>query len=191
MLTPAIVDKFEPYLASGENIIWFGQPKQGLTFGARDIFLVPFSLMWGGFAIFWNFLVWFPPGNGSGDPGIFFHLWGLPFLVIGLYIILGRFWHDSSLRKRIYYAVSNKRIIILRTYRSTKIASLDRDRLPRLDLSEHRDGTGTIIFEASSVDPMMSMGFGWWVPSLAASMQFFRVAEPRRIYNIIRDRAPA
>jgi hypothetical protein len=31
--------------------VWTGSPKQGIMFKANDIFMIPFSLMWGGFAI--------------------------------------------------------------------------------------------------------------------------------------------
>ncbi|HEY0086025.1 MAG TPA: hypothetical protein VGB65_08965, partial [Allosphingosinicella sp.] len=70
---------FQPYLFPGERIMWSGQPKQGLVLGARDILLIPFSLMWGGFAIFWNTMVWLGPfqDNSGGGPGWLFRLWGL------------------------------------------------------------------------------------------------------------------
>ncbi|HEX8435658.1 hypothetical protein [Archangium sp.] len=134
---------FQPYLLSGERIMWSGQPKQGLTLGPRDALLIPFSLMWGGFVIFWNAMMWFGPfgDQSGGGPGWLFRLWGLPFLVIGLYIMAGRFFHDARIRKKLFYAVTNQRVLVLR---GSKITSLDIDRLPRLELSEQRGGTGSI-----------------------------------------------
>src|SRR5438309_11166302 len=128
---------FQPYLFNGERVMWTGQPKQGLALSGRDTFLIPFSLMWGGFAIFWNAMVWLAPFDTAGgdDPGWFFKLWGLPFLVIGLYLIIGRFFHDARIRKKLFYAVTDQRILILR---KSKITSLDIQRLPRLELTEHR-----------------------------------------------------
>jgi hypothetical protein len=56
----------QPELAAGESILWAGQPSRRVTFHKQDLFLIPFSLMWGGFAIFWEAGV-----MGSGDrPGI-------------------------------------------------------------------------------------------------------------------------
>lgn len=186
-------DLFRPYLLSGERILWTGQPRQGVAFSGRDTFLIPLSLLWGGFAIVWNAIAWIAPFETRGaDQGSIwlFPLFGLPFLVIGLYLIFGRFLHDASIRKHVHYAVTDQRVLVLREKRSVKITSLDLHRLPRLELTEHRDGTGTIAFD--STDSMFSgrmNGFGFWVPSLGASTQFFRIAEPRKVYEVIRDHA--
>lgn len=164
-----------------------GQPKQGLALSGRDAFLIPFSLMWGGFAIFWNAGVWGSFDGGEAAP-FFFRLWGLPFLVAGLYLIMGRFFHDASIRKNLHYAVTNQRILVLR---KSKITSLDIQRLPRLEFSEHSDRTGTLTFEAANFGPWGGgmNGFSWWVPSLGAAAQFFRIQNSHRVYELIRNQA--
>lgn len=180
---------FQQYLFADESILWWGQPKQGLALGAKDALLIPFSLMWGGFAIFWNAMVWFGPfDTDSGDATRwFFKLWGLPFLVIGLYLIVGRFVHDARIREKLFYAVTEQRILVLR---GSKFTSLDINRLPRLELSEHRDGTGTLAFEASNSMSLDAMnGFSWWLPALGSSTQFFRIQHPRKLYELIRKQA--
>ena len=45
---------FQGRLAADEDVLWYGQPKTSVLFDANDIFLVPFSLLWGGFALFWE-----------------------------------------------------------------------------------------------------------------------------------------
>ena len=108
MLTTIDQNAFRPYLLADERLQWTGQPRQGLVFTRRDIGLVPFSLMFAGFALFWNYSVWMISDWGSeGRPGIFFRLWGLPFLLAGLYVVVGRFFHDVIVRRRLIYGVSN------------------------------------------------------------------------------------
>src|SRR6185369_2341404 len=111
--------RFQPYLFTGERVLWTGQPRQGIALTAKDTFLIPFSLLWGGFAIFWNVGVWSFPGQG---PPLAFRLFGVPFLVIGLYFIVGRFFHDAYVRKNMFYAVTDQRVLVLR---GSKITSLD------------------------------------------------------------------
>lgn len=64
-------------LEAGERLIWSGQPLQGLRFRSSDVFVIPFSLMWGGCAFFWEFTA-----IKQGAPFFFFSgasplfLWG-------------------------------------------------------------------------------------------------------------------
>lgn len=42
----------QPELLAGENICWSGQPNTSVTFHKDDSFLIPISLLWGGFMMF-------------------------------------------------------------------------------------------------------------------------------------------
>jgi hypothetical protein len=172
---------FRPYLLTGERILWSGRPRQGIAFRSADLLLIPFSLLWAGFATFWNVEVW-----ATGAP-ISFSLWGLPFLALGLYIVVGRFLHDAALRRRQYYAVTDRRVLFLRAGAWSRFRSLEIGYLPGLDLEERGDGRGTISFEAARTWPFLWGHHGWglWVPALG-SARFYAIEEPRRVYEIIR-----
>ena len=141
-------------LAADEKILWTGRPLGGLRLQAADATLIPFSLMWGGFAIFWEYGVLFgldPSGSPSSSPApIFMRLWGIPFVVVGLYLIVGRFFGDAFQRARTIYAVTDQRILILTQAFGKRLRSLPLRTLPEMTLAEKSDGSGTIIFGAST-----------------------------------------
>jgi len=49
-----LVAAIQPKVLSGESILWTGQPDTRVVFHKEDLFLIPFSLLWGSFAIFWE-----------------------------------------------------------------------------------------------------------------------------------------
>ena len=113
-IDPNSLSAIQPDLTSGENILWAGQPKAGVIFHRQDLFLIPFSLFWGGFTIFWEFLASGFGGSKSGAsaPSLFL-IWGVPLVVIGQYLIWGPFLYVAWLKKRTNYAVTNKRVIVV------------------------------------------------------------------------------
>ncbi len=132
-------------LVSGESLLWAGRPNPAVIFHSDDWFMVPFSLMWGGFAIFWETAALGLWGhNTKASPPIFMALWGIPFVVIGQYLIWGRFFYDGWLKRRTYYGITNRRLIVLQQSTKRKTCSLYIDAIPSVE----RNGsfTGTLSF---------------------------------------------
>lgn len=164
-----------------EHLLWAGKPPDGVLFRSIDLFLVPFSLMWGGFAIFWEFTVI------NGKAPFFFKLWGVPFVLIGLYLIFGRFIVDAWQRTKTFYGVTSERILIRSGLWSLTTQSLNLKSLPEVTLSERTSGGGTITFGPSKLfSQMNNPGAGWpgWGPKPTA-MEL--ATDARRVYQIICD----
>ena len=77
-----IEEQFRDDLLREEKILWSGQPDTSVHFTRADIFLVPFSLLWGGFAIFWELGalgIFFSKSDSSDGMAIIFPIFGIPF----------------------------------------------------------------------------------------------------------------
>jgi len=171
-------------LLEGEKFLWWGQPAQGLRFAKRDWLLIPFSLLclWGGFTIFWQATV-----LGTGAP-IFMKLSGVLFVLIGLYLVVGRFPLDAWIRRRLLYAVTNQRILILRNGPFAKFTALSRDRIPDVKLNESADGRGTIRFDTVS-SYWSGREFSGWTPALDRAPQFIEIEDARRVFDYIQRKS--
>ena len=172
--------EIERELSSGERLLWSGQPRRGLRLRASDAFVIPFSLLWCGFAIFWEFTV-----VSKGAP-FFFMLWGVPFVLIGLYMVFGRFFADSRARERTLYGVTNERIIIVGGLFSRQTKSLPVRTLSDVSLTENGDGSGTIRFGPEHPFARRTPA-GWPGASRYAPPAFDLIDGVRDVYEIIRQ----
>jgi hypothetical protein len=133
-------DLFDDELVDGEDILWLGQPDASKLFNRQDIFFIPFTLFWGGFALYWNLGVW------ELDAPFIFRLVGLLVLLVGIYVIVGRFFYKRWSKQNTFYAVTNKRLLILSTGFRHRLQSFRLSNLPELTKSIDWDGTGTVAF---------------------------------------------
>jgi hypothetical protein len=142
ILDPRVSTQFQAELSTGENLLWTGMPNPEVIFHSDDWYLIPFSLLWGGFAIFWEAGVLGYWGNGAkGGISTFMALWGIPFIVAGQYFIWGRFLVDAWLKRRTYYAVTNRRVLVLQDGWKRKTSSIYISSIPTVEREGLTQGT--------------------------------------------------
>lgn len=172
-------------LLSDERIVWEGKPYPGVILRPIEAFLIPFSLVWGGFALFWNMSAW------TTNAELSFKLFGLPFIVAGIYVTVGRFMLDMYIRRKTNYIITNKRVIIAGGAGCSKLKSLDIKRLPSLEIDERSDGSGTIRFGPSGGWFNGANNFGIWQPTSDPAPQFIRIPHVRSLYELIQKHSDA
>ncbi|KYK33615.1 MAG: hypothetical protein HXS46_02850 [Theionarchaea archaeon] len=171
---------FQEDLLSDEEILWAGQPDPKRLFTGADIFLIPFSILWGGFTLFFFVLTW--------DTGIF-SLFGLAFALAGLYFIFGRFFYKILKKKNTYYAVTNRRVLVLNTLLTRSLRAAFIDTIPTIHKSV-RFGKGTITFgnrnvwaswyENTGMD-FFAWGHGQDVPT------FYDIKDAEKVYRLVNE----
>jgi hypothetical protein len=180
----------EPFLEKGESLLWSGKPKQGLVFRSSDYFLIPFSLMWGGFAIFWEIMALTFLSADSNAPAaikVIFPLFGIPFVLIGLYMIIGRYWVDSKIRSNTTYGISDKQILISSGLFDQKLNSLPIQNLPNLEMIQKQDGSGSILFGQFTFFYGVNQGFPMPGHRRMQVPQFECIDNVAEIYRTVMD----
>jgi len=182
---PSVQTLIQRELNSSEQLLWTGAPRQGLRLRPADVLMIPFSLLWGGFAIFWEYGVFRQSSShGPGSPDTFMVLWGIPFVLVGLYLIVGRFFADAFQRARTVYAVTDQRILIVTTLWNKQVKSVSLKTLPEISLTEKWDGSGTLTFGPQPPNARM-MGGGWPGANKQAAPTFEFVEQVRSVYDLI------
>lgn len=185
------VSEVQSELQPGESILWSGQPSRRVIFHSQDLFTVPFSLLWGGFALLWEFGV--AAGSHGAlhrNPPPFFVLWGIPFVVIGQYLIWGRFLYVAWKKGRTFYAVTTKRVLVLNLGLSRRVTDGLFRNLDSVSLTVRGNGVGTIAF---APDPyLLSPGpyfgrrrNGFQMDIDLSRFTFFDIEDVRQVHQLI------
>lgn len=177
----SIEQALRPELGHDERLLWSGRPRQGLRFRPSDFLAVPFSLMWGGFAIFWEYSV-----STAKNAPVFMTLWGIPFVLMGLYIMVGRFFVDAVQRSRTYYGVTDQRVIIIDGLLNRQVKSLTLTTLSDISLSERPGRSGTISFGPNNFS-FSPFGRVWLGMAARMAPAFDQIDDARGVYALIRD----
>ncbi|CAN7266100.1 PH domain-containing protein [Rhizobium sp. LjRoot254] len=175
------IEKFNRILLPGEKLLWTGKPGTGLLLTKMDLMLIPFSLFWGGFAIFWEYQVL---TKTQGKAPFFFVLWGIPFILIGVYMIVGRFFVDAYLRSKIFYAITDGRLLILREGVFGGVQAFQLSQLPAANFSGSPAGSGTLDFTDGS---SFNRNFGAWTPALAKGARLLKIENAWAVFTLLQQ----
>lgn len=173
-------------LQEHERVLWIGQPKQTALFTKEDMFLIPFSVLWGGFAIYWEIIILLgKDDNGKGAP-LFFILLGLPFALFGFYTIFGRFIYKAWAKKNTFYAITNKRIIVLNKTKEI-LQTTDIRSIPSIRKTIGPNGVGTVKFGKTKIKPALeNTGMDFLDPFIDNRvLAFYDIPDVSKVYKIV------
>jgi hypothetical protein len=136
-------------LQSGESLCWAGTAdpaRAALSALPAMIFGVPFA----GFALFWINSAYRAGSHISKRPDAFsrgfsfFPVFGLPFLFIGLSIVLAPLWAYLKGRSTVY-AITNRRVMVISGGATRSVRSLTPADIASVDHRERPDGSGDVV----------------------------------------------
>jgi hypothetical protein len=164
----------------GAVIEWRGRPNPRAVFSAGDYLLIRFSLLWGGFAIFWETTVLL-----AGAP-LILALWGIPFVALGLYLIFGQFPVASWMRRPTWYAGTIQRAIILTRVFGGKVQSFYFSALAQLEKRVSSRGRGSVLLGSSAYFGLFSSAS--WPSGYGRDRRapgFYNIPDAQDVFDLI------
>jgi hypothetical protein len=105
---PVEPEEWAVFLAPGERMYWQGRPGRGIRLRPSDWVALPIGLALLALAVAFTIGV----GRAGAEP--LFALTGLPFVLAGLHLSLGRLVWDAHGRAHSRYALTDRRVLIAR-----------------------------------------------------------------------------
>jgi hypothetical protein len=157
--------------------------------------MIPFSLLWGGFAIVWEYGVsgHFDNAHPTHNTGVinFMTLWGVPFVLAGQYFIWGRFFYVAWRKARTFYGVTNKRVLVLSRAPGRRLSDGYLRSLTSVTLTTRTDGVGAIEFAPEPETGSMWGYFGGRrrnnLDIDLSRLAFFDIEDAKSIYQMIQN----
>lgn len=201
---PNIAEKFAGHLNQDETILWTGEPSSRHSISILPILIAVVPLIFGLF-VFRQFIPMFKDLRDA--PGIFRYF---PLIIVGGFIIsfllpvLKAIVRFAGARmpggNKTYYAVTNKRALVLNTARGEKPNSMVIAESPRIDKWVNKDGNGYVVLgdikgSLSSLATMSALGLDKQIMDSTAStgdsLVFMNIPNAEEVYNLVREQVPA
>jgi len=166
-------------LESGERLLWSGSPSPGAMAMSGlpvSLFGVPFLA----FACFWIWGAWTGVTRGGHAPGpfLFFPLFGVPFVLVGLGLVAAPLFAYLGARQTVY-AVTDKRAFILVGLGVKNVRSFYHADVGELTRFEKADGSGTLWFAKRLFTTSSGVN--------TARIGFVGIPNVRQVEQLIRD----
>ena len=150
MIDPEAQSILMAELESDERLLWAAKPSATRAFG-RNIFPMIFGCFFTGFAMFWVMsaagisAIGSSFGGGFGLMPLLFPLFGVPFIVVGIYVMAQPFLARNKAASGAC-GLTDKRAIIIEGGMTRSVKSYGQRDLQQIERRDLSDGSSDIIF---------------------------------------------
>jgi hypothetical protein len=117
-----------------------------------------------------------------------FALWGIPFVLVGLYLVIGRFVVRAITTRRTRFVVTDRRVVVVGGLSGARTTSAYLNALPPPVCAEGPDGSGSLAFgEFPGIGDMFNSRKGWrgWASEPSATPVLWDIPEVRRVRDLV------
>lgn len=141
--------KIKEYILLDEALLWTGKPTKEIKLLPAEKFNMLFGIIWTIFSLFWITMATIGAMSASEDSltiSLVFPLFGIPFLIVGIYFIFIAPIRGRNRRKNMEYALTNKRILILYQGKNTILQAFKYSEIQNINFASDADDVGCVTF---------------------------------------------
>jgi hypothetical protein len=136
-----------PHLNPDETLLWSGRPRQGVVIRRLDYLYMLFGLLWMTLPTIMFVSFFLAAANeNEGTPEVIPVLFLVPFLLLGFYMLAGRFMIDARRRRRTVYGLTQRHALIMVEGQTPPVEKIELVDRKNLSVDSRPDGSGTIYF---------------------------------------------
>lgn len=171
--------QIKPYLDVNEDILWCDKPYKRIVFTVNDIFTTLFGIVWLSFSIFWVISAFLVTNEADSSAFNIFPLFGLPFVFIGLYLLLFRHIAGAVKRKNMIYALTDKRALIVHSGKRQYVQEYRYENISNIQMKCDDNDIGSIFFLTGAINYNRN-GRGY-----ASTSGIFGIRDTKKVYKIL------
>lgn len=156
------INRFKRHLFKEEKILWFGKPNVSRLFSKKDAYSIFIGIVFiaAGLILIVDGIMIMRGLKAEmsirRDQGIIFILLGASVDIIGIYQIIGKAIKRKKKKEKTFYAITNKRLLILEVGTDKKVISKHISQINKVDVITSNKGIGTIEFGGNYPDSEFS-----------------------------------
>lgn len=198
---------FKNYLTKNEEILWVGKPLLQEILKYSDFLKIPLNLLIGGLFVYLGTTIGYAGLTKYfsfikyQDPitwlFIIPFIYSILFVLLGFYIGFGRFIISPWQRKNTYYAVTNRRVLVLHGLKNKHLTEIYIETNINVNYQGRKDDIGNIEITVNKPIPKWTffslirywktnwLGFSY--TGYPGQIIFYDIKNVREIYNLIQD----
>ena len=147
-------------MPSSEEILFVASPEPGHE-GMAKIWFVPFSIAWTIFSLCWTLAAGSAAGRGRSPLGWLFVLWGLPFIAIGVGMLVTPYF---SYKRDLHtvYAISENRALAFTNEKVREIVDFHDKEFGPIELRPYSENRADLLFRYSYDSESPGLYDGFW-----------------------------
>lgn len=169
--------EINPYLDADEDVIWCDKPVKKIVFTSADIFTTLIGVVWLSFSVFWVFSAYIAT-EASDSSFKIFPLFGIPFVLTGLYLLFFRHVVSLVKRKNIVYVLTNKRAIVVHTGKRQYVQEYRYENISNIQMKCDDNDIGSIFFLTGEIRYNNGRSY-------SSTSGIFGIKDTKKVYKIL------